>query len=86
MFRLSLGDFGRGLLMAILAPVFVSLTAVLGAIINAPSFDVFAVDWVVLGHNLTNVLIVTSYGAGVSYIIKNFLTSTQGNFLTVGDK
>lgn len=84
MFKLSLGDWGRGLIIAILSPVVVAVLAVLGAIINAPGFDAWGVDYGALFHNLTNTLIVASYGAGVGYITKNLLTDDQGKFLGIG--
>lgn len=83
MFKISLGDVGKGLLMAILAPSFVALTAVLGVVIQAPGFDVFSVNWHVLGHNLINTEIVVSYGAFVGYLAKNFFTDNQGNLLGI---
>lgn len=84
MFKLSLGDFGRGLIIAILSPAIVALLSVLGAIINTPGFDAWAVDYGTLFHNLTNTLIVASYGAGVGYITKNLLTNDEGKFLGLG--
>lgn len=86
MFRLSLGDVWRGLLMAVLTPVVIGVTAALGSVISVPGFDVLAVDWLGVGHNLLNITIVSGYGAGVAYIVKNFFTSTQGNVLSIGDK
>lgn len=84
MFKLSLGDVGRGLLVAILAPLFVGVTTVLGAIINAPGFDVRAVEYGELFFSLINTSIVVSYGAGVGYILKNLLTNDEGKFLGIG--
>lgn len=84
MFTLSWGDWGKGIIVAILAPAFVAITSVLGAIINAPGFDAWAVDYGALFHNLTNTLIVSSYGAGVGYILKNLLTTDEGKFLGLG--
>lgn len=72
--------------MAVAAPVAVALFAVLGAVINAPGFDVFTVAWGTLFHSLTNTLIVTSYGAGSGYILKNLLTDSNQNFLGIPTK
>lgn len=83
MFTLKLRDFAIGLLMAILAPAFVAVTAVLGAVINAPGFDAWSVDYGTLFHNLVNTLIVVSYGSGVTYVLKNFLTADNGKVLGV---
>lgn len=85
MFKINLGDVGCGLIMAVTAPLFVAITVLLGAIISAPGFDAWAVDYHALFHNLVNVSIVASYGGFVGYIGKNFFTSEQGNVLGVGD-
>ena len=86
LFQISIGDVWRGLIMAIMAPLAVSIFAVVGAIINAPGFDVFSVDWALVGRNLANVIVVTSYGAASGYILKNLLTDNQGNVLAIGSK
>lgn len=85
MFKLSLGDLWRGLVMAIIAPVTVALLGVFSRVITS-DFDVFSLDFVALFKDLTNVFIVTSYGAGSAYLIKNLLTDDQQNFLGVGSK
>jgi uncharacterized protein (DUF697 family) len=84
MFTLQLRDFFLGLAMAVFAPVATAAFAVLGAIINAPGFDAWTVDYGTLFHNLTNTLIIVSYSAGTGYIIKNFLTDNSGRFLGLG--
>ncbi len=83
MLTLTKGDWVRGLAMAILSPVAVAIFAVLGAVVNAPGFDVFLVDWLALGRSLINILIVTSYGAGSGYILKNLLTDHNDNLLGI---
>lgn len=85
MFKISLGDVGRGLIVAIAAPLFVTVSAVLGAVINAPGFDAWAVDYHMLFHSLVNTSVVASYGGFTGYIVKNFFTSSQGNLFGVGD-
>lgn len=69
--------------MALCAPVAVAIFGVLGAVINAPGFDAFSVDWGLVFHNLTNTFIVASYGAGAGYILKNLLTDKNQNFLGI---
>lgn len=69
--------------MAVLSPVAVALLAVLGAVINAPHFDVFQVAWGTLFHNLVNTLIVVSYGAGSGYLLKNLFTDSNQNVLGI---
>lgn len=72
--------------MATLGPIVVALFGVLGAVINAPGFDAFAVNYLQLFHDLTNAFIVASYSAGSSYILKNLLTDNNGNFLGIPTK
>lgn len=81
MFKLSLGDFGRGLIVAILSPVVVAITAVLSTIIVS-GFDVFGVDWTSLGKSLINVSIIAAYGGLVGYLGKNFFTGENGKLFT----
>ncbi len=86
MFRISLGDIWRGLVMATLAPIAVAIFAVLGAVITAPGFDVFSVDWVTLFKSLTNTFIIAAYSSGSGYILKNLLTDKNDNFLGIPTK
>lgn len=72
--------------MALLAPVAVAIFGVLGAVINAPDFDVFSTDFVALFKDLTNAFIVASYSAGSAYILKNLLTDDEQNFLGIETK
>lgn len=83
MLKLSLGDLWRGLVMAMLGPVAVAILGVLGAIITAPNFDVFSVEYIQLFKNLTNVFIVASYSAGSAYLLKNLLTNENRDFLGI---
>lgn len=85
-FKLSFGDLGRGLIVAILGPLVVSIIATLGSIISAPGFDVALVDWASLGHILLNISIVSSYTGFAGYLSKQLITSDQGNILGVGDR
>lgn len=84
--RISLGDIGRGAVVAIAAPLVTSIIGVLSAIILAPGFDFAVIDWASLGHMLVNTSIVSSYGGFIGYITKQLVTSEQGNILGVGDK
>jgi hypothetical protein len=86
MFTLSLGDVWRGLVMAVLGPVAVAILGVLGAVILAPHFDVFAVDWVATLKSLTNAFIISAYSGFSGYILKNFLTDKNQNFLGIETK
>lgn len=84
--KLTWGDIRRGLAVAVLGPLFVSVVAALGAIILEPGFDVLAVNWVALGHSLLNISIVSAYGGFSGYISKQLLTDNQGNILGIGSK
>lgn len=83
MFKLTLGDLWRGLVMAILGSVAVAVMGVLGALVNAPDFDIFSTDFITLFKDLTNAMIVASYSSGSAYILKNFLTDDDQNFLGI---
>ena len=82
MFKLSLGDLWRGLVMAIIAPVSIAILGVFSRIITS-DFDVFSLDFVALFKELTNVFIIASYSAGSGYILKNLLTDDDQNFLGI---
>ena len=86
MFKLTLGDWWRALVMAVLGPVSVAIFGILGSIISAPNFDVFSVDWVTLFKGLTNAFIVAAYGGFSGYILKNLLTDKNDNFLGIKTK
>lgn len=86
MFTISLGDVWRAAVMAVLAPVAVAIFGVLGAVIQAPGFDVFTVDWGTLFRELTNTFIVAAYSSGSAYILKNLLTDKNQNFLGIPTK
>ena len=83
MFTLNKSDFVNGLVMAFTSAVFVALTAVLGAVIMAPNFDVFTVEWVRVGRSLVNAEIIAVYGAVTGYLMKNLFTNNQGSFMGV---
>lgn len=86
LFKLSLGDWGRGLLVAVLSPVVVAVTIWLGAIISAAGFDVFSVDWTALSRNLVNISIIAAYGGFSGYIAKNLMTDNKGVVLGIDPK
>ena len=81
MFKIGLGDFGRGLVVAVLSPMLIAVTAALSVVVTN-GFDVFSVDWTSLGKSLTNVSIIAGYGGFVGYLGKNFLTGDNGKLLT----
>lgn len=86
MFKLSLGDLWRGLVVSVLGAVSVAIFGVLGAVITAPGFDVFTVDFVALFKSLTNAFIVAAYSAGSGYLLKNLLTNDDQHFLGIETK
>lgn len=85
MFKLKLVDFGKGLVTAVLSGAALAIIAVLGNVFGA-SFDAFSLDWVRVGKDVVNALIMGAQAGFLGYISKNFLTSSQGNILGVGDK
>ncbi|MFA6270813.1 MAG: hypothetical protein WC657_06440 [Candidatus Paceibacterota bacterium] len=86
MFTLNKNDWVRGLIVAVGGSVFVAITAVLNTIITTPGFDVFLLDWGVIGHNLVNLTIVSAYAGFSGYIFKNVLTTDSGKALGVVGK
>ena len=68
MFKLNLQDVVKGLIVAVLAAVVTSLANAL----NAPGFDFVAFDW--------GTLLTVAMTAGLSYLAKNFLSDSAGNF------
>lgn len=86
LFKISLGDVGRGLLVAVLGPLFISILAALSSIILAPGFDVALVNWSGLFHDLINISIVSSYTGFAGYISKQLITDDQGNILGIGSE
>lgn len=85
MFKLSLGDLWRGLVMAMLGAVTVSVLGVFSRVITA-DFDVFSLDFIALLKELTNVIIVASYSSGSAYLLKNLFTNDNGDFLGIPTK
>lgn len=71
-FKLSLGDVGRGVIVAIAASVAVYLLAVL----NAPGFDFSTINFAEIAR--------IALSSGIGYLVKNLLTDNQGNILSIG--
>ena len=67
LWNVKLGDFGRGLIVAICT---VPITIVLDSV-NAGSFDF---DW--------KKIAAAAVAGGLAYIVKNFLTGANGKVLT----
>lgn len=83
MFRLTIGDLWRGLIMAVAGPVMVAVFGVVGTLVSVPGFDVFSVDFGQLLKDLTNAMIIASYSAGAGYLLKNLLTDDNQHFLGI---
>ena len=66
MFKLDIRDFTKSLVVAVMAAVLTALSTAL----NLPGFDFGTFDWA----NLLKIGIV----AGLSYILKNFLSDETG--------
>jgi hypothetical protein len=86
MFKLSLGDLWRGLVMAVFGAGSVAALGVVGAVVMQPGFDVFSLDFLALLKSLTNAMIVASYSSASSYLLKNLLTDDNRNFLGIETK
>ena len=76
--QLSWADFGKGLILALITSIVMSLkTIVLGDPTATPPiaghFPVDA-DWLQIG--------MTAFGAFIAYLAKNFLTNSDDQFLT----
>ena len=69
LFSLNWRDAGKGLTVAILAAIFTWLAAVF----NTPGFELASLDWAELMRIAT--------AAGMSYIVKNFISDREGKIL-----
>jgi hypothetical protein len=85
MFKLSLGDLWRGLVMSVMGAVAVAVLGVFSRVITS-DFDVFSLDYIALFKELTNQIIIAGYGAGSGYLMKNLLTDDNQNFLGIPTK
>ena len=82
MFKLSLGDVFRGLVMTVTGAVMVAVLGVFTRVITS-DFDVFSLDYIALLKELTNVIIIAGYSSGAGYLLKNLLTDDNQNFLGI---
>lgn len=73
-FKLEWADFGRGLLVAVLATVVAQLLLVL----NAPGFSFETFQWA----ETFRIALVS----GLGYLLKNLATDSQGNLFGIGSK
>lgn len=69
LFRINVGDIGRGLLVAVLAAVFVQLSTAL----NTPGFDFASFNW--------GELLRVALASALAYITKNFFSDSEGKLL-----
>lgn len=82
MFKLTLGDWGRGFIVAVLSAVAVAIVGVLNKVIT-PDFDVFTLDYITLFKDLTNTFIISAYSSAAGYLLKNLLTDDSKKFMGV---
>jgi len=78
LFTLEQKDFAKGLITAL----FASALAVIYSLVQAPDFSLFSADWGQIGANVANVCSITF----ISYLAKNFLSDSKGDFLGNGDE
>jgi hypothetical protein len=69
--KLGLDDFIKGLVVVVITAVLTYLSQ----IINVPGFNLFEADW--------QQVIRIAVTSGIGYIIKNLLTTNDGNVLGV---
>ena len=70
LFKLGWNDLLKGLLTAVISAIVVTIYG----LVIATNFDVFTANWVVIGHNVVNIGVITL----VSYLFKNLLTDNNG--------
>lgn len=73
LFSLGKNDFVKGVITAVLASVFMTLSGVF----NQAGFDVFSADWAAIVNDVLKVAMATFVG----YIGKNFFSDSDGDFL-----
>jgi hypothetical protein len=71
--KINFKDVGKALVTAIFTAIIIALYG----IVTAPGFDVFTVDWTLVIHTAIN----ASTAAFLGYIVKNFLSNSEGKFL-----
>jgi len=75
-FALDWFDAYKGLQMFVVTAVLTSV----GGVVLSSGFDVFTADWVSIFKNAVNISVISTF----SYIIKNLLTNSSGDFLGKG--
>ncbi len=73
-FKLNWTDVAKGLVVAVIASVFVYILAAL----NAPGFSFVTINYAEIAR--------IALASGIGYLLKNFISSDQGNVLALGDK
>lgn len=80
-FRLNGSDLVKGGVTAVCAGAVLAVLSVLSAVFGAPDFDVFLIDWALVGRQALNAAIVGAQGGFSGYIVKNFLSDKDGKVL-----
>lgn len=83
LFSLSQNDFIKGAVVALLGGLVCGALTVLHGVISAPGFDLFQIDWGMLGQSVVNAGIVGGEAGFSGYIAKNFLSDSNGALLGV---
>ena len=73
LFKLNVGDLGRGAVTALLAGVVWSVASVF----TQSGFDIFSADWKTIINSALN----AGMAAFVGYLSKNLLTDSEGKLL-----
>lgn len=81
MFSINVNDVVKGGVTAVLAGLALAVFSVLNGVFQAPGFDVFSVNWVAVGHAAVNAAIVGAQAGFSGYVMKNYLSDSQGKVL-----
>lgn len=78
LYKLESNDFVKGAVTAVIAAVGFAVFNVIMPIIQAPDFNVAAVDWQAVLSHAVSVAVSAGIAAFVGYIGKNFFTDQNG--------
>ena len=70
LFKLSWKDLLKGIYVAVFSAIIIAVAG----IVMTSGFDAFATNWILVGHNMVNMGIVSFFG----YVVKQLLTNNDG--------
>lgn len=74
LFRVGIADLGKGILVAVLSTVFLAF----GSALNAENFSFATFDYASL--------LQVAMASGMGYVVKQFLTDSEGTILGKADR